>query len=321
MRELAAKLQARHDASGRAPTTRTRSRCWRAARPMPSRPTTCCSTACIAQNRRAGPSTPVVGDFLSYDPYGIMFRKGDAQLAALVDDDASAPSPRTARSSASTSAGSCSKLPSGEQPRPADEPAARGHRPDAGLAGALAVGAGRPRNASGQVAQLAQGDGQHRQVGVRCRRPGRPAGAAPAPARSRSPLPRPRAAAPGRPRRPPSRPARSCAAGRPGRRRARPWPGSASGCRRAARRSAGAAGPGRAAPPRSAWTSPTSATPRCTSRRPRRCRARRTGPRRRRCDRQRRRHAGRDPGDRFRRRRRLARQPRAQRFDRRREPR
>ena len=26
----------------------------------------------------------VVGDFLSYDPYGIMFRKGDAQLADLV---------------------------------------------------------------------------------------------------------------------------------------------------------------------------------------------------------------------------------------------
>jgi len=26
----------------------------------------------------------VVGEFLSYDPYGIMFRKGDAQLARLV---------------------------------------------------------------------------------------------------------------------------------------------------------------------------------------------------------------------------------------------
>lgn len=26
----------------------------------------------------------VVGEFLSYDPYGIMFRKGDAQLAELV---------------------------------------------------------------------------------------------------------------------------------------------------------------------------------------------------------------------------------------------
>ncbi|MDH6168555.1 ABC-type amino acid transport substrate-binding protein [Variovorax boronicumulans] len=28
----------------------------------------------------------VVGDFLSYDPYGIMFRKGDAQLAKVVND-------------------------------------------------------------------------------------------------------------------------------------------------------------------------------------------------------------------------------------------
>ena len=26
----------------------------------------------------------MVGEFLSYDPYGIMFRKGDAQLAELV---------------------------------------------------------------------------------------------------------------------------------------------------------------------------------------------------------------------------------------------
>jgi len=28
----------------------------------------------------------VVGDFLSYDPYGIMYRKGDAQLAKVVND-------------------------------------------------------------------------------------------------------------------------------------------------------------------------------------------------------------------------------------------
>ena len=28
----------------------------------------------------------VVGEFLSYDPYGLMFRKDDAQLAALVND-------------------------------------------------------------------------------------------------------------------------------------------------------------------------------------------------------------------------------------------
>ena len=28
----------------------------------------------------------MVGEFLSYDPYGIMYRKGDAQLAELVND-------------------------------------------------------------------------------------------------------------------------------------------------------------------------------------------------------------------------------------------
>ena len=34
----------------------------------------------------AAASYQVVGEFLSYDPYGIMFRKGDAQLAELVND-------------------------------------------------------------------------------------------------------------------------------------------------------------------------------------------------------------------------------------------
>lgn len=38
----------------------------------------------IAQNRARG-AYLVVGDFLSYDPYGVMFRKDDPQLAALVD--------------------------------------------------------------------------------------------------------------------------------------------------------------------------------------------------------------------------------------------
>jgi glutamate/aspartate transport system substrate-binding protein len=38
----------------------------------------------LAQHRAQGEYT-VIGDFLSYDPYGLMFRKGDAQLAALVD--------------------------------------------------------------------------------------------------------------------------------------------------------------------------------------------------------------------------------------------
>jgi ABC-type amino acid transport substrate-binding protein len=39
----------------------------------------------LAQNKVQGEYL-VVGDFLSYDPYGVMFRKGDAQLAALVQD-------------------------------------------------------------------------------------------------------------------------------------------------------------------------------------------------------------------------------------------
>ena len=28
----------------------------------------------------------MVGDFLSYDPYGIMYRKGDPQLAKVIND-------------------------------------------------------------------------------------------------------------------------------------------------------------------------------------------------------------------------------------------
>jgi glutamate/aspartate transport system substrate-binding protein len=39
----------------------------------------------LAQNNVQGEYL-VVGDFLSYDPYGVMFRKGDAPLAALVKD-------------------------------------------------------------------------------------------------------------------------------------------------------------------------------------------------------------------------------------------
>lgn len=39
----------------------------------------------LAQNKVQGEYL-VVGDFLSYDPYGLMFRKGDAPLAALVKD-------------------------------------------------------------------------------------------------------------------------------------------------------------------------------------------------------------------------------------------
>jgi ABC-type amino acid transport substrate-binding protein len=39
----------------------------------------------IAQNR-AQKKFRVVGEFLSYDPYGIMYRRGDAQLATLVNE-------------------------------------------------------------------------------------------------------------------------------------------------------------------------------------------------------------------------------------------
>jgi ABC-type amino acid transport substrate-binding protein len=39
----------------------------------------------VAQNKMQGEYI-VVGDFLSYDPYGVMFRKGDTQLAQLVND-------------------------------------------------------------------------------------------------------------------------------------------------------------------------------------------------------------------------------------------
>jgi ABC-type amino acid transport substrate-binding protein len=39
----------------------------------------------VAQNK-AQDEYVVVGDFLSYDPYGVMFRKGDAPLAALVNE-------------------------------------------------------------------------------------------------------------------------------------------------------------------------------------------------------------------------------------------
>jgi ABC-type amino acid transport substrate-binding protein len=38
----------------------------------------------LAQNK-AQDDYVVIGDFLSYDPYGVMFRKGDAPLAALVE--------------------------------------------------------------------------------------------------------------------------------------------------------------------------------------------------------------------------------------------
>jgi len=39
----------------------------------------------LAQNK-AQADYVVTGDFLSYDPYGIMYRKGDPQLAQLIND-------------------------------------------------------------------------------------------------------------------------------------------------------------------------------------------------------------------------------------------
>jgi len=40
----------------------------------------------IAQNADKGGDYVVIGDFLSYDPYGVMFRKDDPQLAKVVTD-------------------------------------------------------------------------------------------------------------------------------------------------------------------------------------------------------------------------------------------
>ncbi|CAN5500713.1 amino acid ABC transporter substrate-binding protein [soil metagenome] len=41
----------------------------------------------IAENKSKGDTDyQVIGDFLSYDPYGVMYRKGDPQLAALVNE-------------------------------------------------------------------------------------------------------------------------------------------------------------------------------------------------------------------------------------------
>ena len=84
----------------------------------------------IAQNKAQGRYF-VVGEFLSYDPYGIMYRKGDAQLARLVIE--------TFRALAGDGEMErqykrwfLSRLPSGIQHRPADEPAARVDLPDHG---------------------------------------------------------------------------------------------------------------------------------------------------------------------------------------------
>jgi glutamate/aspartate transport system substrate-binding protein len=40
----------------------------------------------IAENAAKGGAYQVIGDYLSYDPYGIMYRKNDPQLAQVVRD-------------------------------------------------------------------------------------------------------------------------------------------------------------------------------------------------------------------------------------------
>ena len=89
-----AALQARFQHRGGARTMPSPTRSSERARRTPSPPTTCCSTACVAQNQ-AQKQYQVVGEFLSYDPYGIMFRKGDAQLAER--GEARLPRPRRGR--------------------------------------------------------------------------------------------------------------------------------------------------------------------------------------------------------------------------------
>ena len=49
----------------------------------PSRWTTSCSTACIAKAKNPK-DFEVVGDYLSYDPYGMMFRKNDDDFGVVV---------------------------------------------------------------------------------------------------------------------------------------------------------------------------------------------------------------------------------------------
>ena len=91
----------------------------------------------LAQND-ARADFAVVGDFLSYDPYGVMYRKGDPQMTKLVEGNVPA-----ARDGRRDRAPLREVVPSQaaveREPRPADEPAARDDRPDdgdqAGVAG------------------------------------------------------------------------------------------------------------------------------------------------------------------------------------------
>ena len=73
----------------------------------------------------------VVGEFLSYDPYGVMFRKGDAQFAAVIHDTFVTLA-QDGEIERQYKRWFLRKLPVGHQHRPADEPAARDDHSDVG---------------------------------------------------------------------------------------------------------------------------------------------------------------------------------------------
>ena len=53
----------------------------------------------------------VVGELLSYEPYGIMFAKDDAPLAAVVDAQLAPPGRQRVSCAGSTTSGSCAACP------------------------------------------------------------------------------------------------------------------------------------------------------------------------------------------------------------------
>ena len=73
----------RHQVPERQGPRRERSSRWSRAAPSPSRWTTSCSTACIAKAKNPK-DYEVVGDYLSYDPYGMMFRNNDDAFGVVV---------------------------------------------------------------------------------------------------------------------------------------------------------------------------------------------------------------------------------------------
>ena len=74
----------------------------------------------------------MVGEFLSYDPYGIMFRKGDAQLAERRSHETFTTLADDGEIERQYKRWFLRQLPVGRQHRPADEPAARDDHPDDG---------------------------------------------------------------------------------------------------------------------------------------------------------------------------------------------